>query len=39
MNVVNINNFGPIYKVSVNLEKNMQVFIGPQASGKVQFVK
>lgn len=34
MNVVNISNFGPIPKASIDLEKNMQVFIGPQASGK-----
>ena len=34
MNKVIIYDFGPVREVSVDLEKNMQVFIGPQASGK-----
>lgn len=39
MNRINIYHFGPICKASVDLEKNMQVFIGPQASGKSTICK
>lgn len=39
MAIVHIYNFGPIGEVSVDLEKNMQVFVGPQASGKSTICK
>lgn len=39
MSTVNIYNFGPVSQASIDLEKNMQVFIGPQASGKSTICK
>ncbi len=39
MNTIDIYNFGPIHQAFVNLEKNMQVYIGPQASGKSTICK
>ena len=34
MKIINIKDFGPIDVVTLDLDKSMQVFIGPQASGK-----
>ena len=34
MKAIAINNFGAVKKVNVQMDKSMQVFIGPQASGK-----
>lgn len=39
MKHINIENFGAIKKVSIDLDKNMQVFIGAQASGKSTICK
>lgn len=34
MKIMNVYHFVPVNRASVDLEKNMQVFIGAQASGK-----
>lgn len=34
-----IRNFGPIREIDIDLDKNMEVIIGPQASGKSTFSK
>lgn len=34
MHKVYISNFGPVKEAEINLEKQMQVLIGTQASGK-----
>lgn len=39
MKRINIENFGAIKNVSIDLDKNMQVFIGAQASGKSTICK
>ena len=39
MNEIYIENFGPVKEAEVSLEKQMQLFIGAQASGKVLSVK
>ncbi len=39
MNTIHIANFGPIKKASLDLEKDMQVLIGPQAAGKSTICK
>lgn len=39
MNTVRILNFGPIHEASIDLEMNLQVLIGPQASGKSTICK
>ena len=39
MNSVSIQDFGPLGKVSLSLESSMQIFIGPQASGKSTLCK
>lgn len=39
MSTINIYKFGPVDKASVTLEKDMQVFIGAQASGKSTICK
>ena len=39
MKTIQIENFGPVKSVSIDLEKKMQVFIGEQASGKSTICK
>ena len=39
MNIVKIFNFGPISEATIDLDKKIQVFIGPQASGKSTICK
>lgn len=39
MNKIEINNFGPVKKAEIDLDKHNQVFIGPQASGKSTICK
>ena len=39
MNTVRILNFGPIHEASIDLEMNLQVLIGTQASGKSTICK
>lgn len=39
MNRIDIENFGPIRKATIDLDKNLQVFIGAQASGKSTICK
>ena len=39
MEHITIRNFGPVRKVDIDLNKNMEVVIGPQASGKSTFSK
>lgn len=39
MEHIMIRNFGPVRKVDIDLNKNMEVIIGPQASGKSTFSK
>lgn len=39
MRHVTIEGFGPIKKIDIDLDKNLEVFIGPQASGKSTFSK
>ena len=39
MEHIMIRNFGPVRKVDIDLNKNMEVVIGPQASGKSTFSK
>ncbi len=39
MNTIYIEQFGPIQKAEIDLEKNIQVFIGTQASGKSTICK
>lgn len=39
MKMVRIYNFGPISQANIDLEKKMQIFIGPQASGKSSICK
>lgn len=39
MNRIDIENFGPIREATIDLDKNLQVFIGAQASGKSTICK
>lgn len=39
MNEIYIENFGPVKEAEVSLEKQMQLFIGAQASGKSTICK
>ena len=39
MKSIEIQNFGPIKKIDLNLDKDLEVVIGPQASGKSTFSK
>ena len=39
MRHITIEQFGPIKKIDIDLNKNLEVIIGPQASGKSTFIK
>ena len=39
MKKIEIKNFGPVKEATIDLDKNIQIFIGPQASGKSTICK
>ena len=39
MSFLEIRNFGPINNLKIDADKNINIIIGPQASGKVQLEK